>query len=115
MVEYLGMFHGPALLRAAAKQRCGFLGGFFFVAGAFHRTCGSLTPPVFHFSYQTLMETVDTGCAVSCRSAIRHSHVNRSDPATPFQFLLENLTVIAHKLIIMSLTVQLMTGNISPR
>lgn len=46
------------------------------------------------------METIDTSCAASCRSANRHSHVNRSGPTTPFQTSLENLIVIAHKLII---------------
>lgn len=60
------------------------------------------------------METIDTGCAVGCRSANHHSHVNRSAPAAPFRISLESLTVIAHKLIILLLTVQLTTGNISP-
>lgn len=52
------------------------------------------------------METIDTGCAVSCRSANRHSHVNRSGPTTHLQVSLENPTFVARRLITLSLTVQ---------
>lgn len=61
------------------------------------------------------METIDTGCAVSCRSANRHSHVNRSGPTTYLQVSLENPTVVAQKLITLSLTVQLTTGDMLAR